>query len=309
MSYLPQQVGLARATNNVPYKQSFATTQGGSQPGFSDRKRYVQYNSAFSGNSTLVLSSAHRSLGTINNALFRLNKPIIAYAVSLKSLILPVTWPNLTRDINFSVTYTPGAQPYPGNMTVPIGNYSYNLYQGQVTYAEVSAQPIYVNKDDLVWFLLRFFEGAVDSITIDPINGSWTWVWNASITTVTSNDPDVLNFFKITTQTFNTWVSTGYVDLTGPRNLLINCPELHSESYFSVSSKNQSYICSVPINNEIGDVINHEPSLEVVNYFQNERPISQLSISITDADTGELVPLYLDYILELRFYITQPINQ
>ena len=87
---LPQ-TSLAHATNNVPFRTPFAIAGGGNQPNFSDRKRYVQYNSAFSGNSTVVLSSASRHLGTINNA-------IIAYAVSLQSLTLPVTWPNLTRD-------------------------------------------------------------------------------------------------------------------------------------------------------------------------------------------------------------------
>lgn len=163
MSYLPQ-TSLARATNNVPYKQPFAIAGGGNQPNLSDRKRYVQYNSAFSGNSTVVLSSASRQLGTINNAIYRLNKPIIAYAASLKSITLPVSWPNFTRNIHFNVTYSPGAQPYPGDITIPIGNYTYNLYQGQVTYAQVNAQPTWVNKDDLMWYILRWFSGGVDSI-------------------------------------------------------------------------------------------------------------------------------------------------
>lgn len=98
--------------------------------------------------------------------------------------------------------------------------------------------------------------------TIDPTNGSWTWVWNAGITTVTSNDADVKTFFKITTQTFVTWISTGFVDLTGPQHLLANCPELHAESYFSVSAQNQSYICSFPVNNNVGDLIVHEPTFK-----------------------------------------------
>ena len=272
MAYLPQ-TSLAHATNNVPFRTPFAIAGGGNQPNFSDRKRYVQYNSAFSGNSTVVLSSASRQLGTINNAVYRLKKPIIAYAVSLKSLTLPVTWPNLTRDIHFEVTYSPGGQPYPGDITIPSANYTYNLYQGQVTYAQVNAQPAWVNKDDLVWYILRWFSGGVDSITIDPTNGSWIWVWNGGITTVTSNDTDVKTFFKITDQSLNIWNSTGFVDLVGPQHLLVNCPELHAESYFSVASQNQSYICSFPVNNSVGDLIVHEPTLEVVNYFQNEKQL------------------------------------
>ena len=111
-------MGLASNSNrNVSYRQPFVSTLGGNQPGLSDRKKYVQYNSAFSGNSTLVINSSSRTPGTaINNAVYRLNKPIIAYAVSLKSLILPVTWPNLTRDLYFAVTYNPGV-----NLTYSIG--------------------------------------------------------------------------------------------------------------------------------------------------------------------------------------------
>ena len=308
MSVLPQQRGLANSTSNVSFRQSFSTPQG-NQPNLSDRKKYIQSNSAFAGSSCLVLSSASRIFGTINNAVYRLQKPIIAYAASLKSLTLPVTWPNLTRTLHFEVTYSPGAQPYPGDITIGIGNYSYNLYQGQVTYAQVNAQPAWVNKDDLVWYILRWFSGAVDSIQIDPITGSWIWVWNAGITTVTSTDSDVKTFFRINEQSGNQWFSDGFINLNGPQTLLVNCPELHAESYFSVVVPNQSYICSIPVNNDIGDIIVHQPTLETVNYFGAERPISQLTISIVDAATNELIPLDLDYTLLLTFYITSPINQ
>ena len=84
-----------------------------------------------------------------------------------------------------------------GDITIPSANCTYNLYQGQVTYAQVNAQPAWVNKDDLVWYILRWFSGGVDSITIDPTTGSWTWVWNGGITTVTSNDTDVKTFLRL----------------------------------------------------------------------------------------------------------------
>jgi hypothetical protein len=254
--YLPQQFGLAQSGNQVSFRETFRTTAGGggSQANLSDRKSYIQSNSAFSGNSTLVFSSASRVSGDINNAVYRLKKPIIAYAVSLKSLTLPVSWPNVADTIHFDVKYTPGAQPYVGDFTLGIGSYTYNLFQGQVTYAQVNAQSIYVNKNDLVWYILRWFGGAVDSITINPINGAWTWVWLASaITTVTSTDPIVETFFKIpaTGMINNVWIGTGLVDLTGPRNLLISCPELYSEAIFSTVASNQSYICSVPVDKNV----------------------------------------------------------
>ena len=308
MSALPQQTGIANTTPKVPFQGPFRTDQG-TQPSFLDRKRYVQYDSAFSGNSTLVLSSASRVGGTIANAVYRLPKPIIAYAASLKSLTLPVSWGNVLQPIHFDVVYSPGAQPYPGDFTLGEGNYTYNLYQGQVTYAQVNAQPIHVNQDDLVWYILRWFSGGVDSITINPITGAWTWVWNNSITTVTSTSPAVRDFFKITGQSFNIWNGSGLVDLTGPKDLLVSCPELYSEGYFSVVATNQSYICSVPVDKTYGEVINHQPALQLVNYFANQKPISQITISIVDAETNMLLPLTIDYTLEMKLFLTQPINQ
>lgn len=308
MTSLPQQTGLSNPSRKVPYSTPFRTG-GGTQPGFHDRKRYVEYDSAFSGNSTIVLCSASRVGGTIANALYRLPKPVVSYAASLKSLTLPVSWPNVLTTVHFDVTYSPGAQPYPGDFTLGAGNYTYNLYQGQVTYAQVNAQPIYVNADDLVWYVLRWFSGGVDSITINPSTGAWTWVWNGGITTVISTSPAVTSFFKITRQINNTWIGSGLVDLTGPKDLLISCPELYAEGYFSVAATNQSYICSVPVDKTYGDVINHQPNMELVNYFNNDKPISQITISIVDCETNILLPLTIDYTLELKLYLTQPINQ
>lgn len=309
MSYLPQQYALSssRPSSNA-FNQPFRTDQG-FQATLQDRKRYIQANSAFAGNSTIVIGSGNRIAGTIGNATYRLPKAIIAYAVSLKSLTLPVSWPNVLNTVHFDVTYSPGGQPYPGDFTMPAGNYTYNLYQGQVTYTQVNAESIYVNQNDIVWYLLRWFGGAITSITIDPSTGGWIWVWNAAMTSVVSSSTDVTDFFKVVRQSGTNWQSDNPIDLAGPKNLLISCPEMYSEAYFSVAATNQSYICSVPVNQTYGDVIAHTPAIETVNWFGGNKPISQFTISITDAATDQLVPLYIDYVLELTFWLENPINQ
>ena len=126
MSFLPQQSGLVNPSQSSR-REPFRTSYGGLQPSYLDRKRYTQSNSAFAGTSTLVLSSASRDSGTIGNALFRLPRPMIAYAASLKSLTLPVSWGNVLSPISFDVIYTPGAQPFPGDFTLTPGSYTYNL--------------------------------------------------------------------------------------------------------------------------------------------------------------------------------------
>ena len=163
--YIPSQEGL-RTQNPVSFNNPFATRQG-NQASLADRKKYIQYNSAFSGSSVCVLCSSNRIAGQINNAIFSLPRAVFAYAASLKSLILPVTWYNVPNTLSFTVTYSPGGQPYPGSFTLPAGNYTYNLYQGQVTYAYVSAQPVNTNANDLVWYILRWFVGGLTSITIN----------------------------------------------------------------------------------------------------------------------------------------------
>jgi hypothetical protein len=79
-----------------------------------------------------------------------------AYAVSLKSITLPVSWPNVTSVKTFDVEYG-AVTPFPLDFVLPIGRYSYNLYQGLVDYTTVNATPADQMKDDLVYFLMEFW--------------------------------------------------------------------------------------------------------------------------------------------------------
>src|SRR5688572_8112374 len=90
--------------------------------------------------------------------------------LSVTSLVV-----NVTSVKHFDVEYG-AVTAYPGDFTLGIGRYSYNLYAGEITYAMASAAPVDLYKDDLVYILLRWFNGAIDSITIDPSTGRWTWI-------------------------------------------------------------------------------------------------------------------------------------
>jgi hypothetical protein len=304
---------LSTFPTNAPFTQLSNNFQG-TQPSQGDRKNYIKYNSAFAGTQTLVLSSSNRMSGSIASAVFRLPNPMIAYACSLKSLTLPVSWPNLLNAVPLTVTYNPSnPESYPTSINIPAGSYSYDLNQGLVTYAYVHSQASSVNQNDLVWTILRLFQGAVVSININPTNGSWIWAWDTTggVTSVTSTSTAALpgGFFNIASQTAAgvTWSGAGLVDLTGPKTIMVNCPELDSNAYLSMITTQDSYICSLSVDKTFGEVIIHEPKQELVNYFCGEKPISQLSITIMDSATNTVLPLQIDYSMEIRFYVSNPL--
>ncbi len=305
---------LSTFPNNTPFIQDTNNFQG-TQPSQNDRKNYTRYNSAFAGTQTLVFSSSNRVSGSIASAVYRLTNPLIAYACSLKSLTLPVSWPNLPNAVPLTVTYSPSnPHSYPTSINIPAGSYSYDLNQGLVTYAYVNSQPTSVNQNNLVWFILRAFQGAVVSISINPTNGAWIWAWDTTggVTAVTSTSAAALpgGFFNIAFQQAAgvSWSGAGLVDLTGPKTITINCPELDSNAYLSLITNQDSYICSVNVDKTFGEVIVHEPKQELVNYFCGEKPISQLSIAIMDSATNTVLPLQIDYSMEIRFYVNNPLS-
>jgi hypothetical protein len=75
------------------------------------------------------------------------------------------------------------------------------------------------------------------SISIDPSTGVWTWIWDPSCVSVLSASADVLGFFKIHFQAGLVWQSSGTVDLTGPKNIMIGCSGLATGGYVSAATK------------------------------------------------------------------------
>ena len=139
-------------------------------PSFRDLKQQIlPRNPNFQPSTVLPLDTANRTTGTpINNPSWSIPVPVKgAYAVSLKSLAMPVSWPNVTSTKHFDVEYGQ-VTPFPGDFTLGIGRYSYNLYAGKITYTMANEAPIDLYQDDLIHTFLRWFSGAIESITIDP---------------------------------------------------------------------------------------------------------------------------------------------
>lgn len=278
-------------------------------PSYLDLKQILYRNPAFQPSTVLTLATENRTQGsTLNNPRWNLPYPVKgAYAISLKSLSLPYTWPNVVSAKTFDVTYG-AVTAYPGDFTLPIGNYYYYLNGGTVTYATASALPPTEEKANLVYYILRWFNGGVSSISIDPSNGEWIWTWDPSVVTVTSTSADVLGFFKINYQTSQTWKSSATVDITGPKLIAIGCPDLAVGGYVSSATPLQSYLCTCPMQTIAqGDLLTHEPPIEHVTWFaQTGKFISAISLGIYDAATNELLPLQAEWSCELKVYIDRP---
>ena len=255
-----------------------------------------------------VLDTANRTVGSsINNPSWSIPVPVKgAYAVSLKSLVLPVSWPNVTSTKHFDVTYGQ-VTPFPGDFTLGIGRYSYNLYAGKITYTMANEAPIDLYQDDLVYNLLRWFSGAIESITINPSTGVWTWVWDEDTKSVTSTSEDVLGFFKIHYQSGRIWQSSSTVDLVGPKVIALSCSGLAAGCYVGSIQETccVSMLCSCPVGNlEFGDMLTHEPTIEHISSFgMPSKFISNITLSVIDAATGQLLPLTSDWACELKFYV------
>lgn len=280
-------------------------------PSYLELKQILYRNPSFQPATILTLDTSNRVAGTpLNNPSWNLPIPVKgAYAVALKSISLPVTWPNVTRIISFEVKYG-AVTPFPGNFVLPNQRFSYNLHQGVVTYTMANSAPISDYQDDLVYYILRWFSGAVESITINPSSGMWTWAWDASCVSVTVDNTngqsnDVYDFFRISHFPDGlTWQSNGTVDLTGPKLIMIGSP-LAQGTYVASSTNSQNYLCSCPVGDrEFGDLLSHEPSIEHITWFgMTSKFISSLTLSIVDAATNLLLPLTADWSVELKFYV------
>ena len=125
-------------------------------PSFLDLKQILYRNPAFQPCTVLTLDTTNRKINTaLNNPTWNLPIPVKGvYAVQMKSLTLPVSWPNVTRQVEFEVDYG-SVTPFPGNFVLP-------------TYAQAAAAPVNDYLDDFVYYVLRWFSGAVVSISITP---------------------------------------------------------------------------------------------------------------------------------------------
>lgn len=277
--------------------------QGQVIPNYLERKQILYRDPAFQPTTVLVLDTSNRNTGTISNPTWYLQTPIQnAYAISLKSMNIPVSWPNVLSAQTIQVTY--GGGTFPTSITIPIGRYTYDPEVGTLTYATVSAAPASSFLDDLMYVIMRGFNGAIQSILINPATGLWTWTWNSSCVSVTSGSSSVTNFFKITVQSGLAWLSSSMVDLTGTKLLIISCSDLVTGGYLTSATQAQSYLCSCPVGNlQSGDLLSHAPHPPKVTWFGNiGKYIGNISLSILDAGTNQVLPLTADWTVELTCY-------
>ena len=94
----------------------------------------------------------------------------------------------------FNITYG-NVGPWPGSFTLPIGYFYYPISAGTVTYTQASAFP---SSSNLLYFILNYFSGALDSLTVLPQSGGINWVWNAATGGATS--VDMPSFFQMVNQ-------------------------------------------------------------------------------------------------------------
>lgn len=273
-------------------------------PNYRDRKQILYRDPAFQPNTVLILDSSNRSSGGISNPTFSFAAPVSgAYAVSLKSFEIPISWPNVLTAQSFTATYGSNPSSFPTSITIPVGRYNYNNEIGQLTYTTVSAAPATSYTDDLMYYILRQFAGALDSITVNASTGVWTWAWDSSLTSVTSTN--VPTFFNIATQATLTWTSSGPIDLTGPKVISVCCGNLARTGYTTPIPFSPCYLVSCPIGNlNYGDLLSFVPPLEKLTFFGDAgQNISNLNLMVMDPRTGTMLPLSADWTVELKIYV------
>src|SRR5579872_2450212 len=185
-----------------PGQSSLASQYAGPLQTDADLQRNTKYSETFLPCQILTFNSNQRILGTISNATYSWPRTISeVFALSLKSLTIPNTFPNVPVAQTLSINQG-GAH----SVTVPVGAWTININQGTLTYTFVNANPG-INLGDLSWFLLRGFGGLLTSIAADPTTGLFTWTWAASTTSTSSTA--VMKFFGFSgAQSGSTWTAT-----------------------------------------------------------------------------------------------------
>src|SRR5579864_4484424 len=223
-----------------------------------ERQRAILYSTEFIASVDCVIASVARQSGTFAN--FRTNLPYAVrgvYAASLKSISMPTTFNNLyvrTFTVSYGMTGS-----WPGNFTLPQGYFQYPLNAGTVTYATATGFP---TSNNLLYYILNYFMGALDSLHVDPTTGAINWTWDSATGGVTSTN--VPAFFNLLSTSGLSWISNGNpVDLAAPKQIGIIIPDIASQNSKSNVTGIPNYFCVVPNSaGGGGSVLNYEPERE-----------------------------------------------
>ena len=102
-------------------------------PNYRERKQLIYRDPKFLPNTILLLDTANITSGTISNPTWLMPTQIRgAYAFSLKSLQMNVSWYNVLVSQTITVTYGANPNTYPTTITIPAGRYDYNNYIGHI---------------------------------------------------------------------------------------------------------------------------------------------------------------------------------
>ena len=153
---------------------------------------------------------------------------------------------------------------------------------------------------------MRGFSGAVDSITIDASSGKWTWSWATNLDVVTSTSSFVTGTLNIISQDGITWNSGDLIDLTGPKMLNIDCPQLAASNIYNIPNQySQSIFCSFPVGDtQYGDVVAYQPYIEhKIFYGQWDKSFTSVTISFKDPADNSAITLHANWTIEIMIYV------
>ena len=234
-----------------------------------DRKRAILASKEFIASVDCIIESSSRRSGTYAN--FTTNLPLAirgVYAASLKSLSIPMNFGTNLYSRTFNVAYT-NVSPYPGDFTLPIGYFWYSWNQGTVTYADaLNHNPT----NNLLYYILLEFSGAVTTLTVDPQTGGISWNWDPATGGVTSTDIFDSDFFQLSNATGTFWVSNGKpIDLSGVKTIGLVIPDVACQNSKSNVVGIPNYFEVIPVNVAFGNVLAYQPTREDINdYFHDD---------------------------------------
>lgn len=268
-------------------------------PSLSDRKRALYASKEFIGSIDCVIESSGRITGTIAN--FTTNLPYAirgCFAASLNSISIPMNFGTNVYTRTFNVTYG-NVGPWPGNFTLPVGYFYYSISAGTVTYAQATAYP---SSNNLLYFILNYFGGALDSLTVLPQSGGINWEWNAATGGVQSID--MPSFFQLLASNGLAWLSNGQpIDLSGVKTIGLIIPDISFQNSKSNVVGIPNYFTTIPVNVGYGTVLAYEPIREDISWFGCSKDVSSLRIQIVDTNTNTVLPLVNEWSMVIRFYV------
>lgn len=267
-----------------------------------DRKRAILASKEFIPSVDCIIESSSRRSGSYAN--FTTNLPFAVrgvFGASLKSLSIPMNFGTNLYVRSFNVSYQ-NVSPYPGDFVLPIGYFWYSLNQGTVTYTDAQNYP---TSNNLIYFILNEFSGALDNLHVDPVTGGINWSWNTSVTgTVTSND--VPEFFQLLSTNGNDWLSNGHpIDLSGVKTIGLIIPDVACQNSKSNVVGIPNYFETIPVNVSFGSVLAYQPTREDINWFGSSSNLSSISVKVVDTETNIELPLVSDWSMCIRFYVSQ----